>query len=698
MKYAVLERLFSRAIFALVIVVFFSCEKDLLPEEQETLSLSSVQGQDRKMIKDQYIVIISKESAARNSRAEEVLGSLSKEIEKGGRGKVKYKFRNALTGFSARLSQEQVLQLKKNPEVLHVEQDTYMQLDVETMVQDYPVWGLDRIDQREVLLDRAYSYTATGNGVNVYVMDTGIRYSHDEFQSRAVLGHDFVLDENPTNTDPDQDPGEDCRGHGTHVAGTIGGRTYGVAKEANLISVRVFGCSGSVERSRVVAAIDWITGDAVDNNRLPAVVNMSLGGPFESEFLGIQTAIETSISVGINYVVSAGNDSVDACSKEPAYIPGVLTVGASDLENKMANFSNYGSCVDIFAPGVLIVSASYLDDISTLTYSGTSMSAPHVTGIVALYLEDHPDATPQEVHQAVIENATKNIVLTSEANTTTSLANSNFGPVDFVAPAPPALNLSGEGVKEKGEHVVYLSWQPTDDRFVGLYRNEKIIAVDVPNTGSYTDRTGQKGNNATYLYKLCETTYSNCSEATVLFGDGGTAIVNSPPNCSFSFSIDGLSMSFYDDSNDTDGSITGWLWDFGDGSSSSEQNPVHTYPAPGNYVINLKVTDDKGAQSSSSSTVSLSDPNVTEPEAPTGDFNLTVNSEKVQGKMIFTLTWNPSSSQNVDVFRDGIKVTTVENNGLYKDQTNIRGSGTMTFKLCDSGSTTNCSGEVKVSY
>lgn len=687
-----------KAILVFSFVFFFSCEKENLVEHEETLPFSSIQKSGNKLIEGQYIVILSKKPAKKDSKAAEVLEKLSKTISSSGQGKVKHKYKNALTGFSAQLSKEEVTRLKRNPNVLHVEQDSYMQLEGETSVQDYPIWGLDRIDQRDVLLDRAYSYTATGKGVNVYIMDSGINYSHSEFGNRAVLAHDFVLDENPDNTDPNQQAGEDCRGHGTHVAGTVGGDLYGVAKDVNLHSLRVFGCSGGCERSRIVAAVDWLTKDVIENNKFPAVVNMSLGGPFEPEFLSVQTAIETSISAGINYVVSAGNGSTEACSQEPAYIPGILTIGATDIDNRMASFSNYGSCVDLFAPGVSIVSASNLDNTLTNTYSGTSMAAPHVTGIVALYLETHPNATPEEVHKAVVENSTKNMVLTLQENTTTNLANSNFEPVNFVSPPSPSLDLAGEIVKEKGDHVAYLSWVPTSDPFVDVYRDGRAIRLHLENNGSYRDDTNYKGNTATYVYKICETNYSNCSETVVNYGGGDTAVVNSPPTSDYTFSINSQTVYFYDSSSDSDGYIVNWLWDFGDGNFSSEQNPVHTYLNPGEYKASVTVTDDDGAESTPwSSNIVIQDTTTPNPGTPL-NFDLRVTPDKIKGTMAFHLEWNPSSSENVDIYKNGEFVTTVQNYGVYTDHTNLRGSGTIAYKICEAGSSDNCSQEVVTTY
>ncbi|PRY50490.1 subtilisin family serine protease [Geodermatophilus tzadiensis] len=304
-------------------------------------------------------------------------------------GSIDHVYTAALRGYAVTLSEAAASRLAAQPGVVAVERDQVVRVDA---TQDDATWGLDRIDQQNLPLNHTYTSNRTGAGVTAYVIDTGIRSTHGEVAGSVRPGYNAVSGRNTT---------EDCNGHGTHVAGTIGGTTYGVAKDVTLVPVRVLGCTGSGTTSGVVAGIDWVTRDHAAGD--PAVANMSLGGGLSR---AIDKAVTASIADGVTYAVAAGNDSANACTTSPANVPAALTVAASDSADASAPFTNHGTCVDLYAPGVGITSAWHTNDTATNTISGTSMATPHVAGVAALYLQGAPKATPATVASAVIGGAT----------------------------------------------------------------------------------------------------------------------------------------------------------------------------------------------------------------------------------------------------------------------------------------------------
>jgi subtilisin family serine protease len=299
---------------------------------------------------------------------------------------------DALKGFTVSLTPNQAEWLAQQPYVDSIEPD---QMVATMTTQTGATWGLDRIDQRNRPLSGSFTYFATGAGVTAYVIDTGIRFNHTQFGGRAVSGFDSV---NGGSAD-------DCNGHGTHVAGTIGGSTYGVAKGVRLVAVRVLSCSGSGTTSGVISGVNWVTANHQAGQ--PAVANMSLGGGVST---ALDTAVRNSIADGVSYAIAAGNSNANACNASPARVSQAMTIGASDSSDRRASFSNFGTCVDWFAPGVGITSAWWTSTSATNTISGTSMATPHTAGVAALYLQGNPGASPATVRSALFNATTKNVI------------------------------------------------------------------------------------------------------------------------------------------------------------------------------------------------------------------------------------------------------------------------------------------------
>jgi subtilisin family serine protease len=311
---------------------------------------------------------------------------------------VGFVYRHALKGYSALVPAAALDDLRADSRVAYVERDATVHA---TTTQTSATWGLDRIDQRALPLSTTYTYTNTGAGVTAYVIDTGIRKTHTQFGGRAVHGADRTAVGLTS---------DDCNGHGTHVAGTIGGSVHGVAKGVRLVAVRVLDCAGVGLTSWVIAGVDWVTGNHQAGQ--PAVANMSLGG---GKSTALEAAVQNSINDGVAYAVAAGNEEEDACTGSPSGLPAAITVGATTSTDARSSFSDFGSCVDFFAPGSSITSAYFLTDTSTATLSGTSMASPHAAGVAALYLQGSPASTPQQVRDALFALTTKNVVTDAQS-------------------------------------------------------------------------------------------------------------------------------------------------------------------------------------------------------------------------------------------------------------------------------------------
>ncbi|SCL16187.1 Serine protease, subtilisin family [Micromonospora rhizosphaerae] len=342
-------------------------------------------------VADSYIVVL-KDSAVAPAR----VAATAQRLTARHGGTVARTWRTALRGFELRVGARAAARIAADPAVAFVEQNHTV--SIAGTQTNPPSWGLDRIDQRNLPLDSSYTYPNTASNVRAYIIDTGVLYGHNDFGGRAVSGFDAV----------DGGSADDCNGHGTHVAGTVGGSSYGVAKGVQIVGVRVLNCQGSGTNAQVVSGIDWVTANAVR----PAVANMSLGGSANSS---IDTAVTNSINSGITYAVAAGNGDIfgnrqNACNFSPARVASAITVGATQNNDAAASFSNYGTCVDILAPGVNITSAWYTSNSATNTISGTSMATPHVAGAAALVLSANPSWSPQQVRDSLVNNATPNVV------------------------------------------------------------------------------------------------------------------------------------------------------------------------------------------------------------------------------------------------------------------------------------------------
>ncbi|MDE3320832.1 S8 family peptidase [Acinetobacter nosocomialis] len=372
-----------------VSAVFLSMAATHLAYAAPNLLNSAIDSSQAKgIIKNQYIVILNKDIGPAKDFAQN--------IAKQHGGRILQSYDSALKGFAIYLPDTAgtafIEAMKKNPQVLSVENDTVVNIDATT--QTNPDWGLDRIDQKALPLNSTYSYSQTGIGTTVYIVDTGILSTHQEFSGRVLSGYTAMSDGNGTT---------DCNGHGTHVAGTVGGTTYGVAKNVKLVPVRILGCDGSGASSNVIAGLDWI----LKNGSKPAVVNMSLGGAASSS---LDSAVENLYNNGYIMVVAAGNSNTDACTSSPARTSNAITVAATDNTDTRASYSNYGSCVDIFAPGSQINSSWIGSNTATKVLNGTSMATPHVAGVVAELLQSTPTATPQTITSNLLNQATSDVV------------------------------------------------------------------------------------------------------------------------------------------------------------------------------------------------------------------------------------------------------------------------------------------------
>lgn len=490
--------------------------------------------------------------------------------------RLRHAYTAALKGMAIDIPDALASTLLADPAVASVEQDQVVHADgclSGATCQTGATWGLDRVDQRSMPLDGAYNYFADGSGSTVYIIDTGINFSHTEFGGRARAGVDEVTSGGTA---------ADCNGHGTHVAGTVGGATYGIAKNAKLVAVRVLDCSGSGTTSGVIAGIDWVTANRI----IPAAANMSLGGGYSA---ALNQAVENSIAAGVVYAIAAGNSTADACNYSPASAPSAITVGATDNTDAFAYFSNYGPCVKINAPGVNITSAWYTSSTATNTISGTSMATPHVAGAAALYLQANPTATPAQVASALTSNATAASIAGLPAGTTNRLLYTTF---ITAAPstAPPVANFTS-------------SCNGLACSFDGSSSTALASATYTWNYGDAASGTGRTSSHSyaaagSYPVTLTVTDANGTSTRTQT-----VTVTNAPPApvASFTYTCSGRTCNF---DGRTSTNAASYSWTFGDGTSDSGATTSHSFAARKSYMVTLTVTNSAGATDATSKTIS----------------------------------------------------------------------------------------------
>ena len=496
----------------ILFLIMTGCNKQTLQDEillHESLSAKAPlldQSVGAKFIDNNYIVVFKNDVNNVDGEVDDISQKL--------KIKAKFRYKHAIKGFAGPLPLEVVEALRNDSRVAYIEQDQEMHF---VATQTTPPWGLDRIDQRSRPLDASYTYNQSGAGVDAYIIDCGILLTHNDFGGRAVTGVDEITIGGTAT---------DGNGHGTHVAGTVGGNTYGVAKGVRLIAVRVLDNAGSGSNAGVIAGVDWVTGNHTTN---PAVANMSLGGGVST---ALDDAVRRSIIDGVTYCIAAGNSGVDASNSSPARVAEAVTVGATNINDVFASFSNFGSVVDISAPGVNILSAWIPTNTSTSTISGTSMAAPHVAGAAALYLQANPTATPAQVQSAIKSNGTSNAISGVPAGTVNLLLYSLIvtGPPP-PAPGAPTLSLPVNGANGVSTNPT-LSWNASagatsygvevssDPNFTTFVYNQTGITSTSTNVSGLT-------NNTVYYWRVNATNTGGTSAWSASFSF--TTAAGNPP-------------------------------------------------------------------------------------------------------------------------------------------------------------------------
>ena len=435
-------------------------------------------------IPGQYIVVLKDNAASLASERSSLsrVSVVARDMATKHRTKLVRSYNNVLRGFVARADDKGLARLLADPRVAYVQEDGVVSI---TASQTNATWGIDRVDQRDLPLNQTYTYDTTASSVHAYIIDTGILASHSQFSGRLGTSYDAVTNGGNAN---------DCQGHGTHVAGTVGGSTYGIAKEVKLHAVRVLDCNGSGSNSGVIAGMDWVA----SNHVKPAVANMSLGGSADQ---ATDDAVNRLHNAGVTVVVAAGNDNSNACSYSPARAANAITVGSTTNTDARSSFSNYGSCLDIYAPGSNIVSAGISSSTATATLSGTSMASPHVAGVAALYLASNPSATPTQVRNALVDNATSGKVTNAGSGSPNKLLYSIFGTTN----PPGDYSISGTITTSAGTGIS------------GVTVSNGTVTATTNSSGAYT-LTGLSNATYTLTPSLSGYTFSPASRSVTVNG------------------------------------------------------------------------------------------------------------------------------------------------------------------------------------